>query len=139
IFRMPSVPEEVICTFTNTRASATITLQKSWVDAAGGDTADLIITSTDTGTAGSGLSTATGAPGTQNDTDNAVEVPLFAGSTVVLVENLPAGSDTNTGTYISEITCDAPSGFTPNPGGRGGTLVVPAVPEAVVCTITNTR
>ena len=46
----------ITCTFTNARRSATLTLQKSWVNGAAGDTADLSI---DGATSGGGFATAT--------------------------------------------------------------------------------
>ena len=104
IYAVPDTPQRVTCTFTNTRTSATITLQKEWVDAAAGDTAHLSVTGSDPGTTGSATSTATGAAGSETDTDNTATAPIYSGETVDLVENLGSG---NTGSYTSEITCDS--------------------------------
>ena len=47
-----TLPEggRVTCTFTNTRRTATLTLQKTWIDGAAGDTAELAITGLDPAT-----------------------------------------------------------------------------------------
>ena len=35
-YTVPATPADVVCTFTNTRQRATLTLQKTWVDGAAG-------------------------------------------------------------------------------------------------------
>jgi hypothetical protein len=136
IYAVPDAPERVTCTFTNTRTSATITLQKAWVDGAAGDAADLSVSGSEPGTAGTATSRATGTAGSETDTVNSVTEPIYSGETVDLVENL---SGDNTGSYRSDITCSPGEGFTPGDGGQGGSYQVPADPGPVTCTITNTR
>ncbi len=134
-FQVPAAPEAVTCTITNTRTSASLILQKTWVNAAAGDTAALTITGSDAATFGSATSTATGAAGSATDTVNRATAVIFSGGTVDLAEDLGAG---NTGSYTSLIVCDQP-GLTPDPDGQGGSYTVPETPIAVTCTITNTR
>ena len=122
IYTVPAVPVGVTCTFTNTRTSATITLQKTWVNGAAGDTADLAVTGSDPGTSGSATSTATGAAGAQTDTTNQATATIFSGERVDLAETL---GEANTGSYTSAIACTPADGFTPGAGGQGGTYQVP--------------
>ena len=135
-YQVPGTPTAVTCTITNTRASATLVLQKQWVTAAAGDTATLTVSGSDPGTSGSATSTATGAAGSETDTVNQAIATIFSGETVDLVESLGAA---NTGSYDAQIACTPADGFTPGQGGQGGTYQVPAAPIAVTCTITNTR
>ena len=135
-YTVPTAPVDVICTFSNTRTSTSITLQKIWVNAAAGDTARLSIAGSDAGTIGSATSTATGAAGSETDAVNQAVASIFSGETVSLVEDLGA---TNTGSYTSQIACSPSGGLTPGEGGQGGTYQVPATPTPVTCTITNTR
>ena len=134
-FQVPAVPEAVTCTITNTRTFAQLVLQKTWVNGAAGDTADLTITGPDAPTFGSATSTATGAAGPVTDTANRATAPVFSGGTVDLAEVLGAA---NTGSYTSGIACDQP-GLTPDPDGQGGSFEVPDAPVAVTCTISNGR
>ena len=69
----------ITCTFTNARLSATLTLQKSWLNGAAGDAADLSI---DGATAGAGFATATAPPpdGTGVSTATATKT-VFSGDT----------------------------------------------------------
>ena len=128
----------VTCAFSNTRTQATVTLIKHWVDGEQGDTALLGITGTDPGTLGTNTSTADGTADF-TDTAHAATATIYSGGTVTLAESLPAPGNTNVGSYTPTITCTPDDGFTPSAGGNGGTLVVPATPVAVSCTITNTR
>ena len=95
---MPDVPEPVTCTITNTRSSDFLILQKTWINGAAGDTADLAVTGTDPGTSGTATSTATGAAGSETDTVNQATAAIFSGETVTLAEVLGTG---NTGSYTS--------------------------------------
>ncbi|NLP84380.1 DUF11 domain-containing protein [Microbacterium sp. CFH 90308] len=120
----PASQNGVQCTFTNTAVERTVTLQKRWVDAIEGDTAEL--------NAGGDVatSTATGAPGTVTDIVNVAEATVRVGDSVALSEIL-AG----TGTYSSVYECSA--GTTTGTGtGTSFSLTVPN--EDVVCTFTNT-
>jgi len=135
-FTVPIAPHTEICTFTNTRTSATLTLRKAWHDGAAGDQTTLSVSGSDPGTSGTAVSTATGAAGTETDTTHVAAATIFSGETVDLGEQLSAG---NTGAYTSGIACTPTAGFTAGAGGQAGTLVVGASPADVACTVTNTR
>ena len=134
-YPVPDTPVAVTCTITNTRTSAVLTLQKTWVNGAAGDTAALAVSGSGPATSGSATSTATGAAGSETDTVNRATATVFSGQTVNLAETLGAG---NTGSYTSQIACDQ-TGLTPDGDGQGGSYLVPGTPVAVTCTITNTR
>ena len=85
-------PGDVTCTFTNTRTRATVTLQKAWVDAVAGDTADLMVTSS----VGSDSQEATApAPAA-----TAAQVEVLSGSSVALAETLTSSAD-----YETDLGC----------------------------------
>ncbi len=128
-------PVAVTCTITNTRTSATMILQKTWVNGGFDDTATLSVSGSEMGTADSATSTASGVSGSETDTVNRASVTAFSGDSLSLAEAL---GTTNIGTYTAHISCDQP-GLTPNGDGQGGTFDVPASPDTVTCTITNTR
>src|SRR5262249_3345094 len=73
------------------------------------------------------------------DTTNQATATILSGGTVTVDEQLPPAGQANVGAYTSAIACTPPAGFTPGGGGQAGTLVVPATPVDVTCTITNTR
>ena len=124
-------PQDVTCTFVNSRDAANLTLQKVWIDGFEGD-ADR----------GLGPDTAViDADGSQNtstvgETDPAsVTVPVLSGATVDLSETL----DGNTGTYTTELTCTDAAGLEYTSGDLDGTYTMPAEAADVTCTFTNTR
>ena len=134
-YQVPGTPVPVTCTITNTRTSAALILQKTWVNGAVGDAAGLAIAVPAPGAPAAAVSTASGATGSETDTAHQATATVFSGQTIALAEVLAAD---NTGTYTSQIVCDQP-GLTPMDDGRGGTYEVPAAPVAVTCTVTNTR
>jgi hypothetical protein len=123
----------VTCTFTNTRQTARVVLQKHWSNGAAGDQADLTITGgvTSAATATSSVTTATGS--TFTDTANRADTAVRTGEQVTLAESLPPS---NTGSYDTTVACD--HGVTPNAGGSF-TVTADLAATTVVCTITNTR
>jgi len=130
-YQVPATPVEVICTVTNTRTSTSLILQKTWMNGALGDTADLAI---DAATTGPGFATATvPANGNGLSTDKAT-VTVLSGATVDLAETLGVA---NTGSYTSQLACDQ-TGLIPDGDGRAGRYQVPATPVPVTCTFTNT-
>lgn len=114
--------EDVTCTFTNVAVKRTITLQKSWIDAIQGDTAEL--------TAGddTAVSTASGVS-PQLDTQNTATTEVRVGDTVDLSEVVSGD-----GTYASSYDCSAGE-TTGNGTGRSFALTVPNAD--VVCTFEN--
>ncbi len=127
-FTMPDQP--VVCTFTNTRKSHEVKLQKAWVNARGGDTAALTIKGglPETGTPTT-TSTATGALGTFLDTTNVASSTVQVGDTVTVTEVLGAS---NVGKYGATLVCD--NGVVP---AADGSFSMPDA--AVTCTFTNDR
>ena len=115
----PASANGVQCTFTNTAVTQTVTLQKRWLDAVAGDTADLAA-----GTA-TATSTATGAAN-QLDTTNTAVTTVRVGDTISLSEMLDGQ-----GVYGSSYSCTT--------GAAGdGTSFQLEVPNAdVTCTFVN--
>ncbi len=123
----PAKDETIRCEFTNTRNSATLTLEKAWVDGEQDDTAVIGIdgTNDDMTTA-----TAAGTAGTDVSADTA-STTVLSGETVTLSEVLGAG---NAAAYQTTLEC----GGTPvTLTGLSGTYTVPADPDAVTCRFTN--
>ena len=124
-YTMPSTPVDVICTYTNTRKSATLQLKKQWANAKVGDTASL----TATGLVNSAAVALNSTADTANDLDAGSAVTVFAGEVATLSETVnPAANYTSTGPV-----CTGTSGLS------GSTLTVGAADTAIVCTYTNTR
>ncbi len=127
-FTMPLEPADVVCTFTNTRTSNALVLQKQWINGADGDTAALTIEG--------GLDDPAEATSTSDgsaefiDGENQASTLVYSGDTVSVSEVLGE----NLGTYTSALVCtDGESEFTP----EEGTFEMPNI--GVICTITNTR
>ncbi|WP_194409413.1 SpaA isopeptide-forming pilin-related protein [Microbacterium cremeum] len=119
----PASADGVQCTFTNTALEKTVTLQKRWIDAIAGDTAELH--------AGPATATST-ADGTADQLDvlNTATTSVRVGDTVALSE-LVGGQ----GTYGSSYSCT--SGQTTGDGtGTSFTLTMPNA--NVLCTFENT-
>lgn len=115
----PASANGVQCTFTNTAITKTVTLQKRWIDAIAGDTADL--------TAGTATATST-ATGEANQLDitNTAVATVRVGDTITLSEVL-----NGQGVYGSSYSC------TTGAAGAGSTFQL-TVPNAnVVCTFEN--
>jgi hypothetical protein len=130
-FTVPAAPSDVTCTFANTRTSATLMLQKEWLNAFSGDQADLSITGTDPSTSGAATSTALGGPGSEIDVRNRAVATIYSGQTLTLSEIL---SGDNVGTYSSSLNCN---GTTTT--GTTGSFTVPSTPSNALCTFTNSR
>ena len=127
-YTVPAAPANVVCTFTNTRQRATLTLQKTWVDGAAGDTAGLSIN----GGPPPATATAT-ATGARRLGDVAEHRHRHR---ALRRHGDPSEVLAGAGSYTSTLEC----GGTPIPlTGLTGTYTVPAAPANVVCTFTNTR
>ena len=126
-FTTPAAAKDttIRCEFTNTRNSATLTLEKEWVDGEAGDSARLIIN-------GANGATATTTGGNQVSTEKATAT-VYAGDTVGLAESLTTPSGAS---YQSSLACD---GQTITAIGTSGTYTVPADPDAVTCRFNNTK
>ena len=115
---------DIACTFTNVR-EPTLTLAKTWVNAATGDTATL------TATGGTGSPALDSTAETANETDTGVAVKMAVGDVVTLAETL-GGS--NTGGYIAGAW-NCTGGVL---SGNTLTLTDADVGAAIICTIVNT-
>ncbi|MBD8023807.1 SpaA isopeptide-forming pilin-related protein [Microbacterium gallinarum] len=115
----PASANGVQCTFVNTAVTKTVTLQKRWIDAIEGDTADLTA-----GTA-TATSTASGAAN-QLDTDDTAVATVRVGDSITLSEVVDGQ-----GVYASSWSCTT--------GASGdGTSFPLTVPDAdVTCTFDN--
>ena len=113
----------VICTVTNTRQQATMTLTKVWATSTAGDTAGLRI---DTPRGSTGPTTST-AP-----TSTTITAPVFSGEPVTVVEAL---GDANSASYDATTVCTNVNNF--QIGDFGASFTVPSTPTGIACTITN--
>lgn len=131
-YEVPATPVATTCTFTNTRTSAVVTLQKHWINGAAGDTAALDITALlGQSPAEGSTSTADGAA-QFTDTTNVVTANVLSGETIQLGEVLGAG---NIGSYTSSLSCNAG----PETPGTSGSFTMPKTAAPATCTFTNTR
>jgi|GEM_PF-4937946 len=125
--------DTVVCTFTNTRRTATLTLDKRWIDAAAGSRVNLKVSEPVVGGVASGSSTATDAvataPGSPGTTTPA-QLTIYANSTVELSETFVVDGEH----YTSALSCDGGR----STAGLTGTYVVGNTPSDVTCTFTNT-
>lgn len=128
-FTMPA--EDVTCTFTNTRTSATVTLVKEWVDGVQGDQAHLSIASGGSPVATS-TSIANGDSGTWVDTGHSASASAPSGAEVTVSEELDGQ---NHGAYATELACRAGQDGSAVSVSEG-TFTMPE--EDVTCTVTNT-
>ena len=117
-----------ICTFTNTKKKATVTLRKSWVNAFLNDAVTVSAT---------GLTPLTSTVGTNaTKTDAGPAQTLYVGSVLTLAEAFtPTASAAN---YNTTLACIGADGL-PVSGLSGSTLTVGVADTAIVCTYTNTR
>lgn len=111
----------VVCTYTNTRKTASIILRKTWVNAIVNDAVN--VTATD-------LATLASTANTANETDAGVAQTVRAGDVLTLAETFTSGSAAN---YDSALACTGTGGL------AGNTLTVGSADTAIVCTQTNTR
>lgn len=115
----------IVCTETNTRKQATLTLAKVWINGKNNDTT----TVTSTGfanVASSGLSTSTGS-----NTTTGIPTVVFAGESGTISEAFGVGNAAN---YTATLACTGNA--TPL---SGSTLTVTATDTAITCTQTNMR
>jgi len=121
-FSMPN--DDVTCTFTNTRYSASLTLNKTWITAQPGDTATVLSTGfiNDTST---GSSVSTG-----NNTTASPTVTVYSGEAATISEAFSVGNATD---YTRVLTCTAGSLDT-----NTNTLTITPGDTVIECTYTNT-
>ncbi|MDH5833569.1 DUF7507 domain-containing protein [Luteimonas kalidii] len=115
----------IVCTYTNARVAATLALEKSWVNAAVGETATVTATGSDAGPA-----QLDSVADTATETDTAGPFEVFAGETITLAETL-----SNADNYSSELVCTGAANWT---AGASAFEVSPT-DTAITCGYTNTR
>jgi uncharacterized repeat protein (TIGR01451 family) len=118
----------IVCTQTNTRAVAGLTLAKTWVNGIDGDA---VTVSTTGATNNASLDSLVDDGGNETDTGSAVTV--FAGEVITIGESFSTGSSAN---YTSSLSC---TGLIGGSTLEGNVLTVGATPGAIVCTETNAR
>ncbi len=108
----------ITCGFTNARHSATLTLQKSWVNGATDDAANLSIGGATTGPA---FATAIAPPPNGNGISTEIaSATVFSGDTVDLTEVFKAG---NTGSYGADLVCTDSTGLSYTAGALSGSYI----------------
>ncbi len=115
-----STDTAIVCTYTNTRKTATFTLQKTWVNAIVNDAVNVTA---------SGLTTLSSTANTSSETDTGGSQTIRAGDVITLGETFTSGSPFN---YSVSLACTGTSGL------AGNTLAVGSVDTDIVCTYTNT-
>jgi trimeric autotransporter adhesin len=113
----------IVCTYKNTRKSATLTLRKTWANALSGETATVTAASF-INTASSGPSTSTG-----NNTTTGTAAIVYAGESSVISE-----TGSNLANYTATLACSGNSNVL-----VGSTLTIAPADTAITCTQTNTR
>ena len=116
-----SADTAIVCTYTNTRKTATVTLQKTWVNAKLNDAVTVAAT---------GLTSLNAVANTASETDAGSAQTVRAGDVLTLSETFTTGSAAN---YTTTLACTGTSGLS------GSTLTVGSADTAIVCTYTNTR
>ncbi|MDP9914354.1 hypothetical protein J2W27_006494, partial [Variovorax boronicumulans] len=111
----------IVCTETNTRKTATITLAKTWVGATVNDAVNVTAT---------GLTPLASVANTASETDTGTAQTVTVGSVITIGETFTTG---NAAGYTSALSCTGTSGLS------GNVLTVGASDTAIVCTETNTR
>jgi hypothetical protein len=120
------MPEgDVTCTYTNTRKSATLQLQKTWINARLGDA----VTVSAAGITNSATAALNAVANTANETDPGSVVTVYAGEAATLSEGTITGSG---GTYLKDFSCTGNTNAL-----AGSVLTVSASDTAIVCTFTN--
>ncbi|MCP5176768.1 MAG: hypothetical protein H6997_04330 [Moraxellaceae bacterium] len=115
----------IVCTQTNTRKSATITLRKSWSNAI---VNDAVTVTTAGGTVNPSFAS---VANTANETDTGTATAVFAGETLTFSEPFSVGSAAN---YNASLSC---TGATDTNLADG--LTINAADTNIVCTYTNSR
>jgi len=110
----------IVCTYTNTRKTATFALQKSWVNAIVNNAVNVTAT---------GLATLASVANTASETDSGGVQTVRAGDVITIGETFTTGSASN---YTVALACTGTVGLS------GTTLTVGSGDTDIVCTYTNT-
>ncbi|QQP96890.1 prealbumin-like fold domain-containing protein [Lysobacter enzymogenes] len=115
------------CTYTNTVATAGVTLKKSWTNGKANDAVSLSIT---------GGSGAVGGSSTAGGTSTDATATANVGATVTLTEAFTTGA---AGNYTSTLACVDANSATVTVTGTGLSRTITMPSTAVTCTYTNSR
>ena len=115
----------VVCTYTNTRKSATLTLRKTWANAKIADSVTVSSAGFTNNTSVSSIVTTLG-----NDTATSTVVTVYAGEIGTIVENFVVGNPVD---YDSSLACSGTTGLV------GNSLTINANDTNVLCVYTNSR
>ncbi len=127
----PANKDIISCTLTNTRKSATLTLQKTWADAVLNNAINVSATGINNRTFASIANTAS-----ETDTD-ATTLTVFTGESIALAETFTTGSASN---YTLNLVCTGNNGaLTYTAGNANGSLLIDANDTSVTCRFINTR
>ncbi len=113
---------DVTCGYTNTRKSASLTLQKIWANAKLNDAATITAT---------GLTSLSAVANTASETDAAAGQTVYAGDSITLGETFSTGSVSN---YNATLACTGNATAL-----TGTTLTVNPADTAITCSYTNSR
>ncbi|MEQ1537044.1 MAG: hypothetical protein ABL923_14305, partial [Burkholderiaceae bacterium] len=111
----------IVCTYTNTKKTATVTLRKSWSGATLNDAVNVTAT---------GLTTLASVANTATEIDSGAAQTVNVGNVLTLAENFTTGSAAN---YNTTLACTGTSGLS------GSTLTVGSADTVIVCTYTNSK
>ncbi len=127
--------EDIVCTFTNTRTRADITLRKEWVGGVAADSALLQISAS----SGNNTDISVANGGDQVDNTNTADLAVITGTVVTLTETLggPLGGLPR-GDYTTSFSCNGTNPPTYTAGDRTATLLIDPADTAITCTYTNT-
>ncbi|HEX5360737.1 MAG TPA: hypothetical protein VFW49_06595 [Fluviicoccus sp.] len=120
VLTVSAADSAITCTYSNSRKSATLVLQKTWVSAKVNDAVNLTAT---------GLTTYASTANTANETDTAAAQTVYAGDVITLAEVFTAGT---AGSYSQSLSCTG--NVLPL---AGSVLTVDAADTALTCTFTN--
>jgi trimeric autotransporter adhesin len=115
-----SADANIVCTYTNTRKTANLTLRKTWVNATANDAVNVTAT---------GLTTLASVANTASETDTGGVQTVRSGDVITLGETFTVGTAAN---YTAALACSGTSGLS------GTTLTVGSADASIVCTYTNT-
>lgn len=114
-----------VCTYVNTRRTATLTLRKSWVNAITNNAVTVATTGLTTNSSFSSVANSA------NETDSGSAFTVLAGDTGTIAENFTNGLASN---YVASLACTGNSNAL-----AGSNLTIAGTDTAIVCTFTNAR
>ena len=120
-----ALDSSVVCTYTNSRKSATLTLRKTWTNAKIADSVTVNSAGFINNASVSSVVTTSG-----NDTATSTVVTVYAGEIGTIVENFIVGNPTD---YNSSLACSGTTGLV------GNSLTINGGDTNILCVYTNSR